>query len=154
MISVEKIEGIVNEYIAGSEYFLVEIKVSTNNIIEVLIDNIAGVDITYCIELSRHIEGFFDREVEDFELTVASAGLSDPLKKLQQYYKFEGKEIELVTKEGAKFIGVLESVTDEGFDITFEVKELIEGKKRKQLVTKRASFTYDTVKTTRVVIKF
>ena len=154
MISVEKIEGIVSEYITSSEYFLVDVKVSSNNIIEVLIDNIAGVDITYCIELSRHIEGFFDREVEDFELTVASAGISDPFKKLQQYYKFEGKEVDIVANTGAKFTGVLENVNDEGFEITFEVKELIEGKKRKQVVVKRVAFAYVDVKSTRVVVKF
>ncbi len=154
MILVEKIEEIVNAYLANTEYFLVGVTVSKSNVIEVLVDSMKGVDLSYCIELSRHIETFFDRDVEDFEITVASAGISDPFKLLQQYYKFEGKEIEVVTLEGAKFEGVLESVTDAGFELTFEVKELVEGKKRKQLVAKRVPFSYDAVKSARVVIKF
>lgn len=154
MISKEKIEGIVTDYISDSNLFVVDVKVSTSNIIEVLIDSVDGVDITRCIELSRHIETFFDREIEDFELTVASAGISDPLKKIEQFHKHCGKEVEVKLSTGMKQIGTMSDITAEDFKISYEVKELVEGKKRKQLVEKEVRYRYDEVKSVRLVIKF
>lgn len=154
MITVEKIESIVGEYITGSEVFIVDVKVSSQNVIEVLVDSNAGIDISYCAELSKHIESFFDRDKEDFELTVASAGISEPFKKLAQYKKFEGREVEVKLADGSKLIGTMIDVTDSGFVVTYETKELVEGKKRKQIVEKRSDLLYADLKSTRLVIKF
>lgn len=154
MITVEKIESIVGEYITGSEVFIVDVKVSNQNVIEVLVDSNVGIDISYCAELSKHIESFFDRDKEDFELTVASAGISEPFKKLAQYKKFEGREVEVKLADGSKLIGTMIDVTDSGFAVTYETKELVEGKKRKQIVEKRADLLYADLKSTRLVIKF
>ncbi|MFI3321664.1 MAG: ribosome assembly cofactor RimP [Rikenellaceae bacterium] len=159
MIAKEKIEKIVTDYISQdyaseNSLFLVDVKVSTSNIIEVIVDAIGGVDITKCIEISRHIETFFNRDEEDFELTVASAGISDPLKKLEQFHKHSGKEVEVKYSNGDKLVGVMSDVTAENFVVSYQVKELVEGKKRKQLVDKQVTVAYDEVKTVRLVIKF
>lgn len=87
MIEEKNIREIVEAYIAGFSYFLVEVKVDKNNCITVAIDSNEDVSIDYCAELSRHIESKLDRDVEDFELEVGSAGLTSPFVVLQQYKK-------------------------------------------------------------------
>lgn len=154
MISVEKIESIVGDYIAGSEVFIVDVSVSNQNIIEVLVDSTEGIQISYCAELSKHIESFFDRDKDDFELTVASAGISEPFKKLAQYKKFEGSEVEVKLADGAKMVGTMIDVNEDGFTITYQTKELVEGKKRKQIIDKSEAMLYKDIKSTRLVIKF
>ena len=44
-----------------------------------------GVWIEDCVELSRYIESRLNREDEDYELEVGSAGIGQPFKVLQQY---------------------------------------------------------------------
>ena len=84
MINKETIKQLVNDKIAHSDYFLVDVTVSTSNHIVVEIDNQDGVNIDFCAELSRHIESQLDREVEDYELEVGSAGLTAPFKVIEQ----------------------------------------------------------------------
>ena len=80
MILKEAINQVVEAYLDSSDYYLVDVKVSADNSISVEIDSFDGVSIDFCIELSRHIESQFDREVEDYELQVSSAGLTEPFK--------------------------------------------------------------------------
>lgn len=154
MISKEKIESIVSDYIKETSLFLVEIKISATNVIEVVVDDANGVDINRCIEISRHIESFFDREIEDFELTVASAGIGDAFKTIEQYHKHDGKEVEVKLTNGLKQKGIMSNIDNSGFTLTFEVKELVEGKKRKQLVSKEVRYSFEEIKAVFLVINF
>ena len=65
----------VNEWLEGKDYFLVDLTVSADDSIVVVIDHADGVWIEDCAELSRFIESRLDREAEDYELEVGSAGL-------------------------------------------------------------------------------
>ena len=87
MINKKDIEKIVIEKLTDTSYFLVDVLVSKDNNIAVEIDSFDFVDIDFCIELSREIEKHFDRDIEDFDLEVGSAGLSSPFKVEQQYQK-------------------------------------------------------------------
>ena len=73
MIEKSKVKSIVEEWLEGKEYFLVDIEISSDNRIVVEIDHADGVWIEDCVELSRYIEEHLDREKEDFELEVGSA---------------------------------------------------------------------------------
>ena len=85
MISKSAVEQAVNEWLEGKEYFLVEVNISADDRIEVLIDHAEGVWIEDCAELSRHIENGLNGEADDYELEVGSAGLGQPFKVLKQY---------------------------------------------------------------------
>ena len=80
MISKQKIEELVSQWLQGKDYFLVDIAISSDNKIVVEIDHADGVWIDDCVELSRFIEERLDRDEEDFELEVGSAGLGQPFK--------------------------------------------------------------------------
>jgi ribosome maturation factor RimP len=154
MITKEKIEDIIIDTIKEKNAFLVDIKISSSNKINVEIDSVDGFTIDDCVEVSRLIESNLDRDKEDFELEVASAGLSEPFKVIQQYQKNLNKEVETLTKSGTKIKGSLSKVTDEGFEIEEPKMVKVEGKKKKQPVIEKHWFAFDEIKSTKVVIKF
>ena len=99
MIDTERIRAIVEEEFQGTNLFLVGIKQNTANEIEITVDSDTSVDIDACATLTRKINDAFDREEEDFSLTVMSAGIGQPLILPRQYRKMIGKEVEVVLKD-------------------------------------------------------
>ena len=147
MVDRNKIKTLVNEFIEGTGIFLVAVKVSTSNRITVLADTMKGITIDECVALHRHLEKKLDRNTEDFELQVSSPGLDMPFGVIEQYYKNEGKRVEVIDTEGARFTGKIRNVTSGGFELETEVKE--KGKARD---LKEISFNFDQVKSTKVVL--
>lgn len=154
MISKAFIEKLVEEKIAETEYFIVEVAVNSLNVIRVEIDGDRGVKIADCVQISRHIEGNLDREDEDYELTVSSAGMDQPFKILRQYQRYLGREVEVKTTDGNKVKGKLMAADENEVQLEFQQKEKMEGKKKKQLITKKEVFPMEKVKETKVVISF
>ena len=154
MIDKNVVSGIVNEWLEDKEYFLVDVSVSPDDKIVVEIDHAEGVWIDDCVELSRFIESKLDREEEDYELEVGSAGIGQPFKVLQQYYIHIDKEVEVLTKEGKKMEGVLKEVADDHFVVTVQKKVKLEGAKRPKLVDEDVTFTYEEIKYTKYLISF
>ncbi|MCQ2300327.1 MAG: ribosome assembly cofactor RimP [Bacteroidales bacterium] len=147
MIDKIHVLDVVNRNLEGSDKFLVELKITTNNRIFVDIDGDNGVTIDDCVALSRAIEGSLDREQEDFELNVSSAGLDSPLKLPRQYKKNIGESLSVTTMEGEHFEGELLEATDESFRI-----QPPHGKKKAPLDP--IEFSYKDVKTTTIIITF
>ena len=113
MINKEQIATFCEEALAGTDRFVVEVKVKPNNVIEVYVDSDSAVNIDHCAELSRFIEGRLDRDVEDYELSVLSWGLSGALKMDRQLRKYVGKDVEVKTKETGKMQGKLVGFDEE-----------------------------------------
>lgn len=154
MIDTDKIKAVVAGFTEGTDMFLVEVKCSVANDIEVVIDSDTAVSIDSCVQLSRAIESEFDRDAEDFELTVASAGIGQPLHMLRQYRKIVGKMVEVVLKSGEKLEGILADATEGGIVLEYQERQLLEGKKRKQLVDVRREIAMTEIKTTKLQISF
>tara|TARA_R110000868_G_scaffold47485_3_gene155671 strand:- start:85 stop:552 length:468 start_codon:yes stop_codon:yes gene_type:complete len=154
MISKSLISKLVEEKITGTEYFVVDISVDSNNRIRVEIDGKHGVKISDCVQISRHIEGSFDREEEDFELTVSSAGMDQPFKILRQYERYMGREVQTITSEGQKIKGKLVAADKDELVLETTSKEKVEGQKKKQLISKTIKVPMEQVKETKVVISF
>lgn len=154
MINKQELTDVINAALEGSEIFLVEIKVSADNIIDVAIDSMGSVTIDDCIALNNKVLDHFDRDVEDYELTVGSYGISDPFKVLQHYQKNLGGEVEVLTKDGKKLKGVLKDANEEGFVLTITKKVKLEGKKRPEMVDEDLNYKYDEIKYTKNIIQF
>jgi len=118
------------------------------------------IDIEQCVLLSKFIESNLDRELQDFELQVSSAGMTSPFKVKEQYIKNLNKSVKILTYDGKKHEGVLKEVGDDKLVIEYQVKEKIEGKKKKELVTKVESYFFNSdtnnnkIKETKKVISF
>ena len=154
MIDRNVVSGIVNEWLEDKEYFLVDVSVSPDDKIVVEIDHAEGVWIDDCVELSRFIESKLDREEEDYELEVGSAGIGQPFKVLQQYLIHIGKEVEVLTKEGKKLEGVLKDANEENMTVTIQKKVKLEGSKRPKMVEEDVTYKYDEIKYTKYLISF
>lgn len=148
MIDTKKIEEIAARHLEGTDLFVVSCTVSPANEVELLIDSDTSVAIDACVALSRAVEAEFDREVEDFELMVASAGIGSELKTLRQYRKLVGKSVEVLLKSGVKVLALLEEVTEEAITLSYEEKQAVEGKKRKQLVKVTRTYPFEEIKQT------
>lgn len=154
MIDRNVVQNIVEEWLEGKDYFLVEVTVSPDDKIVVEIDHAEGVWIEDCVELSRFIESRLNREEEDFELEVGSAGIGQPFKVLQQYINHIGMEVETLTRGGEKLCGVLKDADEQGFVLTVPRRIKVEGSKRPKVVEEDRAFTYEDVKYTKYLISF
>jgi ribosome maturation factor RimP len=154
MIEKSTVSQIVEEWLQGKEYFVVDVNVSPDDRILVEIDHAEGVWIEDCVELSRFIESKLNREEEDYELEVGSAGIGQPFKVLDQYYIHIGSEVEVLTKGGVKLSGVLKDANEDKFTVTVQKKVKEEGAKRPKLVDEDICFAYDEIKYTKYLISF
>jgi ribosome maturation factor RimP len=149
MVTVGEIKKLTEEFLDGSDKFIVEVKVHPGNKISLFIDGDNGVNIGDCQKLSRYIESNLNRENEDFELKVSSSGLDRPLGMFRQYRKNIGKEVEVILADGEKISGTIEKI-NEG---TGEISLILQvHKKNNPAETK--TLNIESIKSARVKIKF
>lgn len=156
MIDKQKLYETVEAAISGTDAFIVDITVSADNSIAVALDSPTGVDLDDCVEITRKIEGVFDRDVEDYALEVGSAGLTAPFKVAGQYLKNVGNPVEVLTRDGRKLRGVLKAFNAEAGEfvltVTKKVKEL--GMKRPVMKDEDETIAVDDTKDVRYYIDF
>lgn len=154
MIDKNIVRRLVDEWLEGKEYFLVDIQISPDSKVVVEIDHADGVWIEDCVELSKFIEENLSRDEEDYELEVGSAGLGQPFKVPQQYINFIGKEVEVLNHDGRKVSGVLKSVDGNKFVVSVNEKVHVEGKKRPVKMDVDHEYDMNEVKYTKYLISF
>lgn len=153
MIDKTELTRVIEEAIAGTDLFVVNVSVSHDNVITVDLDSMSSVDIDQCVMVNDAVLAAFDRDVEDYELTVGSYGLTSPLMVRRQYDKNIGQEVEVLTRDGRKLKGTLTAADDAAFTIEVMTRVKREGKKRPELVAVPERIDYDNAKQTCVVIK-
>jgi len=154
MINKSTIESLIGSYLEKNSLFLVEITVSKDNDIEITIESYDRVDIENCADISRIVEQGLDRNVEDYSLTVTSAGLDQPFKVFDQYKKSIGEDVVVVLKTGEKLIATLTGASPEKIDLKWTKLVKPEGKKRKESVEMTASYLLEEIKSTKTYINF
>lgn len=154
MIDKNDIRRTVEEAIAGTDMFIVDINVTPDNRVIVELDSPNGMDIDTCAQITRKIEAAHDRDVEDYELEVGSAGLTAPFKVRQQYMKNLGNEIEVLTRDGKKYQGVLSAVNPDDYVIEVPTKVKEPGAKRPTIVNQPVVITFDNTKKANYIINF
>ena len=154
MIDKKELQAFIEDQLKDSEYFLTDLKVSPANEITVEIDSLTPGDIEECVSLTRAIEGAFDRDVEDYELEVGTAGLTSPLKVRRQYDKFIGQDLEVLTSDGRKLHGMLRSATDEGIVLSIQQKVRKEGSKKPVIESVETPIPFSLIKRAVYDLKF
>lgn len=145
----------INDEIVARGCFIVDISVSKDNDIILTVEKEEGtIDLDDCVSLSRYFETKFDREAEDYSLTLSSAGLDQPFKVYRQFLKAVGTKVEVLLKGGKKMVAVLEAADEESVTLKYVAKEAVEGKKKKELVEHVDRFTMDQVNSVRPYIEF
>ena len=157
MMIENKIKTLIDNYLEETDFFLVELKITPSNKIIVEIDSDNFVAIDDCVKLSRFIESNFDRDVEDFELQVSSAGLEKPLRLKRQYLKNIGRNVEILLNDGSKKSGVLKSVNEDGIELEWDNRPANKkGKKinKNQAVKAIINIIFSDMNETKIIASF
>ena len=139
----------VEELLAGTDKFLVDILIQPTNRIFIYFDSDTTITIHDCQEISRTIECNLNRDSEDYDLTVSSSGLDRPLKMLRQYRKNIGKELDVVTTDGKNIIGNLIKVDENFLELEHPVNKPKKDNKRDNTL-----LPLSEIKTAKVIVKF
>lgn len=154
MIDTKRVIEIAERQLEGTDMFVVECKSSPAGEIELLIDSDTAVKLEDCAALNRAIEAELDRDVEDYSLMVASAGIGSELKLLRQYHKILGSSVEVLLKDGVKILAKLEGADEGGIAISYEEKQAVEGKKRKVTVEVTKEYKWEEIKYVKEYLDF
>lgn len=149
MITEKQLEALIIEYFGGSDKYPTEVMIKSGNRIMVFIDGDRGVLIEDCQKLSRHIEQSLDREKEDFDLMVSSAGADRSLVLPRQYRRYLGKNLDVATVNGLRAEGKVLEAGDEGIKLEQEIK-----KSKKETEKKVLELKYGEIKSAKAVLSF
>lgn len=148
------IDAMTGEIVARGLY-IVDVFVSKDNDVEITVESEEGiVEIGDCAAVSRIFESKFDREKEDYSITVSSAGLDQPFRILKQFRKAVGSKVEVQLKGGRKLVAALTEADAEGITLRYSAREAVEGKKKKETVEHEDRFPMDSVNSVRPFIEF
>ena len=149
----DQIQSLVQEKIAGTENFLVEVKVSPSKVI-VLIDHPQGIKIEDCVAVSRFLQEKLDATdvFEKHELEVGSPGMEEPLKVFQQYVKRLGKNVNVTTLDGMRHTGIL--IAADTNNIQLEETLIVKTGKKKEKQIQNSSIPFTNIKETKVIFSF
>lgn len=145
-MNASEIQDAIQDAIVARNCFIVGINISKDNDIELTVEAETGsVTLDDCISISHSFEEKFDRESEDYSLTVTSAGLDQPFRVLRQFLKAIGTEVEVAFRGGRKVTGTLLAADAESITLRYTAMESVEGRKKREKVLHEDRFTMDTV---------
>ncbi len=154
-MNIIEIKDAIEKVIVARGMFFVDISVSPDNDVTLTVEKEEGcISLDDCTDLSALFETAFDREKEDYSLTVTSAGLDQPFKVLRQYTKALGSKVEVSLKGGRKLVATLESADEKGIGIRYTSMEKPEGGKKKVPVEKVENYGFDQVNAVRPYVEF
>lgn len=154
MIDCQKIRALAEAQLVDTDIFVVGCTVSPSNEVELLLDSDTSVQLETCAEINRAINEAMADDEEDFSLTVASAGIGEELKCLRQYLKLIGRPVEVLLRNGTKILAQLDTADSDGITLSYEERQTVEGKKRKQLVKVVKRYAFEEIKYTKEYLDF
>lgn len=154
MIDQQHLQSVIEDALAQQEAFLVDLQVDAGNNIQVKADHVKGITLEQLTKVSRAIEGAFDREEEDFEITVASPGVGTPLKVPQQYEQNLGRKLKVKLNDGAEYTGQLNKFTGEAIVLTWKERKPKEVGKGKVTVEIEKEINLSEIQRAEVQIEF
>ena len=148
-MDIKELLAVVEKALADTDMFVVDCTITPDNTIDLILDSDTSVSIDACAMLNHAIGEKFNRDEEDYSLTVASAGIGEPLKLVRQYKKLVGESVEVLLKSGVKILATLDEVSDENITISYDEAVVVEGKKKKQMQRTTHTYSFDEIKWTK-----
>ena len=153
-MDIKEITAVAEKTLEGTDMFVVECTITPDNTIDLTIDSDTSVSIDTCAMLNRAIGEAFNRDEEDYSLTVASAGIGEPLKLARQYKRLIGSSVEVLLKNGIKILATLDEVSEENVTISYDEAVVVEGKKKKQMQRTTHTYSFDEIKWTKEYLDY
>ncbi|MEO7744560.1 MAG: ribosome maturation factor RimP [Usitatibacter sp.] len=89
----------LRESLAGLGYELVDLESSRGGLLRIFIDSPPGITVEDCARVSHHLTRAFAVEGIDYErLEVSSPGLDRPLKRIEDFTRFAGRQVSVRLK--------------------------------------------------------
>lgn len=150
----EEVTKLVQEAIAENEaLFLIDLSISPDNNIKVVVDGDKGVALNECIRISRHIEHNLDREETDFLLEVTSPDVTDPIVNKRQYNKNINRLLKVKTNDES-IEGNLIEIDENNITLQWKTREPKPVGKGKQTVVKEKKIPMNEIKQAKVKFTF
>ena len=135
--------------------FIVEVTVSAMNDVEIVLEKEEGiVDWDDCAAIDAVVHAAFDQDVEDYSLTVSSAGLDRPFKVFRQFLKAVGSQVDVKFKGGRRLVATLTGATEEAVTLQYTALEAVEGKKKKEKVEHHETYPLSEINSVTPYIDF
>ena len=134
--------------------FLIDLSITNDHKIKVVIDGDQGVSLNDCIDISRAIEHQLDRDETDFSLEVTSAGVTEPLINSRQYQKNIGRKLKVVTQSEEIIEGILRESNPDTIILQWKARENKPVGKGKVTVQKEKILDFKEIKEAKVLITF
>ena len=150
----EEVTKLVQEAIAENKaLFLIDLSISPDNNIKVVVDGDKGVALNECIRISRHIEHNLDREETDFSLEVTSPDVTDPIVNKRQYNKNINRLLKVKTNDES-IEGNLIEIDENNITLQWKTREPKPVGKGKQTVVKEKKIPMNEIKQAKVKFTF
>ena len=124
-----RLQQVVEAAVADCGCFLVDLEVTPDLDITVSMEKTVGdVQMDDCVHVNNAVLDAFDRDVEDYSLTVTSAGLDQPFKVPAQYAKAIGSKVIVHLNGGKKITAVLRNADADGVtvnDDTYPYEDIV-----------------------------
>ena len=153
-MDIKEITAVAEKALEGSDMFVVDCTITPDNTIDLTIDSDTSVSIDACAMINRAISDTFNRDEEDYQLTVAPEGIGEPLRLVPQYQKLVGESIEVLLKSGVKILATLDEVSEETITISYDEAVVVEGKKKKQMQRTTHTYSFDEIKWTKEYLDY
>ena len=153
-MDIKELLAVAERVLEGTDMFVVDCTITPDNTIDLILDSDTSVSIDTCAMLNHAIGEAFNRDEEDYSLTVASAGIGEPLKLVRQYKKLVGESVEVLLKSGIKILATLDEVTDEAITVSYDEAIVVEGKKKKQIQRTTHTYSFDEIKWTKEYLNY
>ena len=153
-MDIKEVVAVAEEALKGTDMFVVDCTITPDNTIDLVLDSDTSVSIDACAMLNHAIGEKFNRDEEDYSLTVASAGIGEPLRLLRQYRKIVGSAIEVLLTDGIKILGTLDAADEQGITISYDEKVAVEGKKRKELQHTVRTYPFEQIKSAKEYLDY
>jgi ribosome maturation factor RimP len=148
------VKDLVDEALALNEsLYLIDLSISENNKIQVVVDGDTGVPLSECIRISRNINDNLDREEEDFSLEVTTPDIAHPLKVKRQYIKNLNRILKVKNAE-EEFEGTLVAADENKIVLNWKAREPKLIGKGKVTVQKSVTIEYKDIIEAKVKIVF
>jgi len=150
----EKIEKAIRESVnRNPDLFIIDLDISPDNNINVIIDGTTPVPLEECIRITREVEEQVDKDQHNYALTVGTFDITQWFEDPRQFRKNINRKLKVKTDEG-EWEGRLIDVTDSGIVLETKTREPKPVGKGKHTVVKQHVIPFENIKKAKVIIEF
>lgn len=131
---IEKIKEVAQPLCQAENFELVHLELVNSdreNIVRLFLDKPGGITVADCVHVSRQLSDLIDIHIENignYRLEVSSPGPNRPLNKKEDFHRFKGERVKIVTNElienQKNFTGILEIINDDSVVIAIDGKRV------------------------------